>query len=51
LWSLHSYYDDRDELRKTNPYSYLDLLQKYSLQTLKEVNSQLSTETMEFMLD
>ena len=51
LWSLHSYYDDRDELRKTNPYSYLDLLQKYSFQTLKDVNSQLSTETMEFMLD
>lgn len=51
LWSLHSYYDDRDELRKTNPYSYLDLLQKYSFQTLTEVNSQLSTETMEFMLD
>jgi len=51
LWSLHSYYDERNELQKTNPYSYLDLLQKYSFQTIKEVNSKLSSETMEFMLD
>ena len=51
LWSLHSYYDERDELQKKNPYSYLDLLQKYSFKTINEVNSQLSTETMEFMLD
>ena len=51
LWSLNSYFDERDALQKTNPYSYLDLLQKYSFQTLKDINSQLSTETMEFMLD
>ena len=51
LWSLNSYFDARDTLQKINPYSYLDLLQKYSFQTLKDVNSQLSTETMEFMLD
>ena len=51
LWSLHSYQDDLDTLQKTNSYSYLDLLQKYSFKTIKGVNSQLSTETMEFMLD
>jgi hypothetical protein len=51
LWSLHSYQDDLDTLRKTNAYSYLDILQKYSFKTIKKVNSQLSTETMEFMLD
>jgi len=51
LWSLHSYYDERDELQKTNPYSYLDLLQKYSFQTIEEVNSQLSSEMREFILD
>ena len=51
LWSLHSYQDDLDTLRKTNSYSYLDILQKYSFKTIKNVNSQLSTETMEFMLD
>jgi hypothetical protein len=51
LWSLYSYYDARDELQKTNSYSYLDLLQKYSFQTINDLNSQLSSETMEFMLD
>jgi len=51
IWSLCSYYDERNELQKTNPYSYLDLLQKYSFQTIKGVNSKLSLETMEFILD
>lgn len=51
LWSLYSYQDDLDTLQKTSSYSYLDILQKYSFKTINRINSKLSIETMEFMLD
>jgi hypothetical protein len=51
LWTLDSYFDKRDQLQKKNPYSYLDLLEKYSFQSIENVNSQLSSEMKEFILD
>ncbi len=51
LWTLNSYLDKQDQLQKKNPYSYLDLLHKYSFQSIDGVKSQLSSDMKEFILD
>ena len=61
MWSLYSYYDDRDKLRKSNPYSYLDILKstdfnrRYQdsdqLETIRQINTKLSKAVNHVMPD
>jgi len=51
LWALYSYNDDLETLRKGNPYSYLDLMQKYSFNPIEEINDELHAQINEFVCD
>lgn len=51
LWALHSYNEDFDKLQKENPYSYLDLIQKFTVDPIEEINDELHAQINEFVCD
>ena len=51
LWALYSYNDDLEKLQKENPYSYLDLMQKFSDDPINEINDELHGQINEFVCD
>jgi hypothetical protein len=51
FWTLSSYENDLECLQKTNPYSYLDLLESFENSSSNYVNSLLKEEMKEFVCD
>jgi len=51
LWTFYSYENDLECLQKTNPYSYLDLLESYSFEDIDNMNWLLKNEMKEFVCD